>query len=506
MEHLIRESFLFRLWQEMIKIYHQSKVCACVDGVADWVERKLDGSCIMGVLCRQGKVAKAWEASFAFRILHGLVNLPGMLLHKLYQWLQPFFEGSFFAGVAFELGEETAIAMSWLVILLWCLPFKRWNNAYHLMVFVLLLLLFYVRGMRNQKAQIAVEQIGFYPIVFFASVCLAVVFSAYPATSKRFLIYHISAALCVILAASIVRNEDDLKRMAAGGGLAATVACLYAVYQRIQGVEVKEAYVDLATNPNMPGRVDSFYDNPNTFAEVLILLLPLLVALMFSSRRWISRVMAAACFAVGILALGMTYSRGSWLGLACAAVVFVFLWRPKLIPLFAAACIACVPLLPETILTRILSITNLSDTSTSSRVPLYKAALETIRSTPISGAGLGTATVQQYIKVRNLYHGRAPYVHAHNIYLEIWVEAGILAILSFLGAMLCNIKNMARTVRHSENSAARTITAACCAAMCGIMVTGMADNPWHYPRVMVIFWFVFGLGIAGIRVCTKKDN
>lgn len=506
MERLMKESFLFRLWQGMIMLYQQSKVCACVDGVAAWVERRLDGSCIMSVLCRQGRVTGAWEDSLSCRILHGLMNLPGMLLHKLYQWLQPIFEGSFFSGLAFEMGEGTAIAMSWLVILLWCLPYKRWNNAYHLTAFVLILLLFYVCGMRNSKARIAVEQIGFYPTVFFATICLAAVFSTYPATSKRFLIYHISAALCVLLTASIAQNEEDLKRLAAGGGCAATVASLYAVYQRIQGVEVKEAYVDLATNPNMPGRVDSFYDNPNTFAEVLILLLPLLVALMFSSRRWISRLMAAGCFAVGILALGMTYSRGSWLGLACAAVVFVFLWRPKLIPLFAVACIACVPLIPDTITTRILSITNMSDTTTSSRFPLYKAALETIKSSPISGAGLGTTTVQQYIKVRNLYHGRAPYVHAHNIYLEIWVEAGILGLLSFVGAMLCNIKNMARTVRHSESSAARTITAACCAAMCGIMVTGMADNPWNYPRVMVIFWFVFALGIAGIRVCTEKNN
>lgn len=506
MEKLIRESFLYQLLQGFFMLYRKSGVCACVDGAADWFEARLGESAIMGVLCREGKLAKAWGESFSCRLLKWMVNLPAWLLHHVYAWLQPVLDGSFFANLAFEVGEESAVAQSWLIMLLWCLPYKRWNNAYHFMGFLLLLALFYVRGMRNKDAKIHAEQIGFYPVLLFAVICVAGVLSTYPSLSKRFLLYHFSAALCVILTASAVRSENELKRLTVGGGFAATVASLYAVYQRIQGVEVKEAYVDLATNPNMPGRVDSFFDNPNTFAEVLILLLPLLVALMFGSKRWLSRIIAAGCFAVGVLAMGMTYSRASWIGLACAAVVFVFLWRPKLIPLFAVACVACIPFLPDTILTRISSITNLSDSSTSSRIPLYKAALATIKSAPLTGAGLGTAAVQQYIKVRNLYHGRAPYVHAHNIYLELWVETGVLGVIGFVGSMLWNIKNMARTVRHSEHSAARTITAACCASMCGIMVAGMADNPWNYPRVMVIFWFVFALGIAGIRVCGQKEE
>ncbi|MEI3580905.1 MAG: hypothetical protein V8Q30_13475 [Acutalibacteraceae bacterium] len=61
------------------------------------------------------------------------------------------------------------------------------------------------------------------------------------------------------------------------------VSSLYGVYQRIQGVEANEAYVDVTVNAGMPGRVESYFDNPNTFAEVLILLLPLVLALILSA-------------------------------------------------------------------------------------------------------------------------------------------------------------------------------------------------------------------------------
>ena len=254
----------------------------------------------------------------------------------------------------------------------------------------------------------------------------------------------------------------------------------------------------------MPGRVMSIFDNPNTFAQVLILLLPLLVALTVSSRHWWSRLAAAGTFAVGFVALGMTYSRASWVGIACAAVVFMFLWKPRYFPLFVAAGICCIPLLPATIWNRILTITNTSDSSTASRVPLYEAAIGVVRTSPITGAGLGTTTVQQFIADHNLYHADAPYVHAHNIYLELWVEAGVLGFVSFFAAMLWNIKNAARQVRHCADSAARSITAAACCALCGGMVAGLADYLWNYPRVMSIFWFVFALAIAGVKVCRRE--
>lgn len=79
---------------------------------------------------------------------------------------------------------------------------------------------------------------------------------------------------------------------------------------------------------------------------------------------------------------------------------------------------------------------------------MYQAALEVIRTSPVSGAGLGTAAVQDYISDFNLYHAEAPFVHAHNFYLQVWIEAGLLGFLGFVGSMLWNIKKAARTVRH----------------------------------------------------------
>ncbi len=496
----VRESNLYRLWLALCTLYGGSGLHRMLATAGWWCSRQIDDSAVLRVLCREGFVAKRWRESLTCHILTWLVNLPAAILHRIYRALKGPMDGSFFANLAFEMGAEAAVAESWLILLLWVIPFKYWNNAYNLLAFMLLLALLYLRGMRERDARLDVASVGFFPAVLLAAMCLAVPQSAYPDLSARYLLYHMICALCVLVTVSAVRNIDDLKRLCAGGGFVVLATSLYGVYQRIQGVEVSRSTVDLAVNAGMPGRVRSIFDNENTFAEVLILLLPLLVALILCSRRWWTKLAAAFAFAAGVAALGMTYSRASWVGFACAAVVFVFLWRPSLLPAFAVLCVLCIPLLPTTIWNRILTIGNMKDTSTASRIPLYQAALAVIRKSPLTGAGLGTDAVKEYIKTHGLYHARAPFIHAHNLYLEIWIEAGLLGVVSFVGAMLWNIKNAARRVRHCPDSPARTITAAAAAALCGAMVGGLADFSWHYPRVMCIYWFVFAAALAGTKL------
>lgn len=505
---LLRESYVYQLWLALLSVYEDSILHRLLVRAGAWCNGQIDGSRVLRPLCREGAVARAWPDSVLCRLLTWLVNLPGELLHKLYGAFQLSFEDSFFARLAFAMGEETAIAQFWCVALLWIIPFTHWNNAYSLLGFAALLVLFHAGAMRRKDFRLDLAHTGFYPLVLFGAMFLAVFFSYAPSLSLRFLFYHLSAALCVLVTVSAVRNGEDLKRLCAGGAVCVAVSGAYGIVQRIQGVEVSRSTVDLKVNAGMPGRVVSIFDNANTFCEVLLLLLPLVVALIICSKHLYSKALACGVLVVGVAAAGMTYSRASWVGIACAMAVFVFLWKPKLIPAFFLLCCLAVPFLPTTIWNRILTITNTSDSSTASRIPLLRAALEVIRSRPIRGAGLGTATPQAYIADWNLYHADFPYVHSHNFYLEIWVEAGLLGAVSFVASMLWNIKRAAHTVRHSADSTVRTITCAAAAALCGAMVCGLADYLWNYPRVMCIFWFVFAVALSGTKLCRTNaaDN
>ena len=121
----LRESYLYHLWAALCTVYYDSAVHRCLVWLGAWCNRQIDESRLLRVLCREGAVARAWEASFLCRLLTGLINLPAWLLHRLYLAWKATFDDSFFSRLAFEMGHETAIAQSWLIMLLWVIPLSH---------------------------------------------------------------------------------------------------------------------------------------------------------------------------------------------------------------------------------------------------------------------------------------------------------------------------------------------------------------------------------------------
>lgn len=454
---------------------------------------------------KEGSLPRAWPNSVSCRLLSFVVNLPAAVLHWLYCRGKALFDHSFFAQLAFGMGEQVPLAAGWLMLLLMNIPYERWNNAYSLAGYFLLLLLTVAGGMRRRSLRLDAAAVGPYLVCFLFAVCLAWPMSCVPSESFRFLYYHAACALCVLVIVSTVERAEQLERLAGFGCLGMLGASLYAVYQRWQGVEVSASTVDLSVNANMPGRVFSFYDNSNAFASVLVLLVPVGVALLLGAKRRRYRAVGLISALFGALALVMTYSRACWLGLIAAAVVFVFLWKRKLLPLFIAAGIAMIPFLPSSVLNRFLTIFNTGDSSISSRVPIYQAAIRLVKARPVTGAGLGTSAVQAAIDALDLYDGKFDFVHSHNTLLQVWAETGLLGIAAFVAAMYNGLKSGAKAVLRGSGPA-RMVTLGALSGLAGAMVCGLADYLWSYPRVMLIFWFTAALLLAGVRLLKQEQE
>lgn len=497
-------SFFLRLWQALLISYDESRLAKLVRGLSDrWKDLWHSSAIVRFLVERDGIFSRAWPDSRVCAALTWLVNLPANLLHWIYRRFQSLFDGSFFANLAFDLGDQVPAAAGWLILLLMNIPYEHWNNGYSLLGYLLLFVLAVAAGMRRGSLRMNVRAVGPYTVCFLLAVCLAWPLSYAPAESKRFLLYHLSCALCVLVVVSTVERADQLERLAGFGCLGMLGAAVYAVIQRIQGVAVNPSNVDLTLtlNTDMPGRVYSYYENPNAFAHLLVLLIPVGVALLFGARRRCYRAIGLVSAIVGCAALIMTYCRAAWGGLLVAAVVFVFLWNRKLLPLFLAAAIIAVPLLPSTVLNRILTVFDSNDKSIASRGSLYEAAIRLLRLRPVTGAGLGTTAVQNAIRDYKVYRGTAPFVHAHNTALQIWLETGLLGIAAFAASICHALKRGARLVlRPDAPRSVRMAVLGAVSGLCGSMVCGLADYIWNYPRVMLVFWFVAALLLAGIKL------
>lgn len=493
---------LLRLWSLFNRAYERSGVRLLLRAVTNVWRRWFRRSAIMEFLLREGTLPKAWKHSVACRSMNTVLNLPSALLHLIYRTFKRVFDHSFFASLGFAAAAQVPAAIGWVMLAILVVPYKQWDNMYSLLAFAALALLFVLGGMRRRGQRLDFSSVGPYAVLFAFAVVLSWPVSVVSALSLRFLFFHVTCMLCVAVTVSAVERPDQLTRLAAFASLATLATSLVGVAQRIQGVEVNASYVDVALNKGMLGRVYSVFENPNAFAEVLVMLVPLAAALVVGSKTWKGRAAALAPLGLGVVALAMTGSRAGYIGLVVSVLVFVFLWKRKIIPAVILLGICAVPLLPDTIFNRILTIFNTNDTSISSRFPLYEAALRLVAERPIQGAGLGGDAVRFVIKDLNLYHGSAPFVHAHNTFLQIWLETGLLGIVSFFAAMVAAIKSAGHAVTHcAAPNGVRVVTIGAAAAMAGVLVSSMADYLWTYPRVMVVFWFIFAILLAGVKLC-----
>lgn len=503
---LIGRLFL-ALWIPLLAFYEDSILALILRGLNGLFRSFWRASLFSRIFSRESSLSKAWIRSSLCSILAILVNLPVLLLRKLYELLRPVFDGSAFARFGFACVEDTPLAVGWLMFVFLIIPYKAWNNAYSLLGFSLMLLFAILSGMRKKSRRLDVVDLGPYYVFFAGFVIMAVPLSAYTGLSARFLLYHLSCMLCVLVLVSTVERTSQLRRLAAMASAGLVVVSVYGIVQRIQGVEVNPSYVDLTLNKDMPGRVYSMFENPNAFAEVLVLLIPIAIGLMFASKSWGYRILGLSAAALGSVTILMTYSRASWLGLVAAAFVFLFLWKKKILPAVILLGLAAIPLLPDSIFNRILTIFNFNDTSTSSRFPLYQAAGRLISDRPLQGVGLGSDAVRAAVSDLNLYHGKSPFVHAHNVYLQVWAELGIFGLLSLLGTVGWSLKRGGSiALRKLGSSSSRMILVGSVSSLVGIMVCGVADFIWHYPRVMLIFWFVFAMAAASIRVALQEER
>ena len=79
-----------------------------------------------------------------------------------------------------------------------------------------------------------------------------------------------------------------------------------------------------------------------------------------------------------------------------------------------------------------------------------------------------------------------------------------LAVL-LSAAMLAGVKSAAKSVKTPNCPApVRMVTIGGAASMAGILVCGIADYIWNYPRVMVVFWFVFATMLSGVKLAKKS--
>lgn len=172
-------------------------------------------------------------------------------------------------------------------------------------------------------------------------------------------------------------------------------------------------------------RPSGFLGHANNLASFLATWLPLLfIYIIGFDEKLHKRTLHIIFFALGIVALLLTFSRGGWLTFAFAIFSILILLSkrdirrkfPKIIPrIFCLSLIGLIMILPFSSDIR-HRLTKDDYRAGKSRIVLAKKALQIIKEKPITGVGLG-------------YYSDFKLIPPHNIYLQTATELGLVALI-----------------------------------------------------------------------------
>ena len=240
----------------------------------------------------------------------------------------------------------------------------------------------------------------------------------------------LKVVLIFIVMINVVRTEKRLKKLWILVLLATCILSVNAINDyrlgqlELQGIRIK-------------GAIGGLFDNPNDLALHLVTMLPIALALCFSSRN---RIMKIIYFIIGLLTIGgivVTFSRGGFLALL--ATLAVLLWKLVrsyrwLIPPVAAALVLLLLVLaPGGYRTR---ISTTGDESSMARFDDLKRSLYVTMRHPLLGVGM-----ENYILFSNVNKS------THNAYTQVASEMGVAGAVFYILFILASFKGL-RTIER----------------------------------------------------------
>ncbi|KXZ40512.1 O-antigen ligase [Alkalithermobacter thermoalcaliphilus JW-YL-7 = DSM 7308] len=334
--------------------------------------------------------------------------------------------------------------------------------------------------------------------------CISIIFST--AMSKN-IISSLQVAVmyfCIIgfyfMCVNEIKTEKTLYLIVKVLVISALIVSLYGIYQKIAGVYTPESWVDKEMFSDIQTRVYSTFKNPNVLGEYLVLLIPVTVSLFWHYEKITYKIGVIVVALSMTLCLLYTYSRGAWLGLLLATLVFAVLINKRMLLIVGLMILILPFILPGSILNRFLSIGNISETSSSYRVLVWTSSLNMAKDYWISGIGMGIDT---FTKVYPLYAAKGVYVlHAHNVYIQILIELGIVGLISFIGIIALFYKEMLNCINKKDKNLSKLIIGIS-SGVAGFLFQGFVDNIWYNHRVSFIFWVLLSLGVISQRLSNE---
>jgi len=307
--------------------------------------------------------------------------------------------------------------------------------------------------------------------------------------------------------------------------ISATVIMLNGIVQKVFGIDL------IRHNPLMGGRISSTFRHPNNFGGYLVVIAPMILSFLFFYRsdkqmknksQFLWKAVTFTLFALALICLGLTMSRGAWVAFFAALILMSF-FRPKFfyIPVlitlifmtfFAPQMKAYrdVSLFSDSVASEKYAVhpsnwydlikEKFSHFAGSGRKSFWAEAIHIIRKFPILGIGLNTYS--QVAPEFKITWGGYP----HNCYLQLTAEMGFVGLASFLWIFVILFRHALRHLKGVRNDFLSCLFLGSLMSLVGYLVHIALDTDFYEVQLGNLLWIVMGIIVAVYKIQSTSTS
>ena len=288
---MFKESIIGKLFYFVLSLFSTFKysfIYTFLSSFKNAFSKVFYGSIIYKFFYHEDKIQYFCEKSLVFKFIDKIIISVVSLISNVYKSLKKINKGSVNNLIYNFLNRNSYLRfqniLAVLIVIMVCVPGNRWNNLYGLIIAMFVLFLYFTVLISGKNFSIRIAKFDFFMIIFMLSTLLAVIISNAVGDSIRVFMFFVTSFIFMFVIWGSIKKEEDLNKFVGIISIGLILTSLYCIYQGIVGVEIDVRLTDLNANQGMPGRAYSTFENPNNYAEYLVMFMPFMAAFALNQK------------------------------------------------------------------------------------------------------------------------------------------------------------------------------------------------------------------------------
>jgi len=353
------------------------------------------------------------------------------------------------------------------------------------------------------------------PIIAFIIACSISLLSSIDIFSSFYsLISILLLAGLYFLVPNIVINREQMRKIMVSLIFVAGLISIYGIGQYL-GIDLLNLKVVGS------GYISGPFENRNVLASFLVFAMPVSVGFLFEKISKKLKIMIGVVAILTLIALIFTRTRGAWLGFIGAMAFFastklmseggvrkiynsLFTKKSIIITILLVICFGLLVRYdyrkPSSFTKKFLSTVDLKDPATRHRFVMWHTGIDIVKEHPLLGTGIGSFK-KIYPKYQSKYLRTKKYgmfeglsMFAHNDYLEITADSGILGLGTFLWLIATLYWTAFKRFKQlSESKYSPNLLIIILTSLTAVLIHSFFHYSFYLPTTSMLFWLWLGL-------------